>query len=165
MRTVKEALHYAKMKHMGQWYGDLPYYAHIKDTVEIAQQLNLSEVIQTACALHDILEDTYLSYNDLSSYFGKLVADIVYDVTDELGKNRKERKAKTYPKIRGNTNAILVKLCDRVANVRHAMVYDSKMSKLYVKEHKEFLYEITFNVHITPDMQKAINLLNQYIES
>ena len=53
--------------------------------------------------------------------------------------NRKERKKKTYPKIRKNVGAILVKLCDRVANVRHSLLYDSQLYKMYLNEHNHFI--------------------------
>ena len=48
------------------------------------------ESVLMALWLHDVLEDCNLTYNDLAKEFGTTIAELVYDVTNELGKNRKE---------------------------------------------------------------------------
>ena len=93
----------------------------------------------TSCWLHDIIEDCRISYQDIKQRFGEDIAEIVYSVTDELGRNREERKAKTYPKIKANERALCVKLCDRISNVRQAYLDDNqKILKMYRKEHQDF---------------------------
>ena len=66
------------------------------------------------------------------------VAEIVYAVTDELGRNRKERKEKTYPRIAANKDAIAVKLCDRIANVQESSKTNHRLYKMYQKEQADF---------------------------
>jgi len=146
MTQKEKALLFVEHAHHGQQYGLYPYSYHLKQVVEVAEEIGFDEPIIVACVLHDVLEDTHLSYNDIKKEFGEDVAELVYAVTDELGRNRKERKEKTYPKIKGNPKAIAVKLCDRIANVREAKIsfnkpfgtQDSKMYKLYKQEHLEF---------------------------
>ena len=143
MNLVERGMMAADKVHMNQSYDIFPYMFHIKMVVKIAQQYGFDEVIQCACALHDSQEDGNLSYNDIKKYFGEEVAEIVYAVTDELGRNRKERKAKTYPKIKANWKAVAVKLCDRIANMRHSSEFTPDMMSMYKKEHtafKEALY-------------------------
>jgi (p)ppGpp synthase/HD superfamily hydrolase len=113
--------------------------------------------------LHDILEDTPLSYNDVKKEFGEKVADIVYDVTDELGKNRKERKERTYPKIRANHDAILVKICDRIANANNSKKLNKRMFEMYKKEHRDFIVGITTGINFTPEILRGMKLLNNII--
>jgi len=149
------ALEYARMYHKNQMYGSFPYFNHIKQTVTVAMELGYDEDIQIACALHDILEDTPLSYNDIKCFAGEKIADVVYDVTDELGKTRKERKDRTYPKISANPDAILVKLCDRIANVRHSYTYNERMYNIYRKENAKFLMGITKGITFTPAILKG----------
>lgn len=55
------------------------------------------------------------------------MAEIVFCVTNEQGRNRKERIKRTYPKIRNNRWAQFVKLCDRIANVEHSLETKSRM--------------------------------------
>ena len=140
--TAKEerAMLVAQKAHSNQFYGIYPYIFHIEEVWRAAKDLNLNEDLRVACILHDVLEDSDLSYNDIKAAFGHKIAETVYAVTDELGRNRKERKEKTYPKIRQSSQAILVKICDRIANVRHSKVFKRDMSNLYKKEERDFKF-------------------------
>lgn len=142
MKNLERALMVATKAHATQTYDIYPYDYHLRQVVSIAQELGYDETIQVACALHDCLEDTELSYNDIKKAFGKDVAEIVFCVTDELGRNRKERKEKTYPKIRSNWRAIVVKICDRIANMRQSKEYNPTLFKMYEKELETFAVEL-----------------------
>jgi (p)ppGpp synthase/HD superfamily hydrolase len=91
--TAKE---FALKAHQGQTYGTREYSFHLEAVVSIAKEFKLDENIISACWLHDTMEDCNVSFQDLKNIFGEKIAEIVYCVTDELGRNRKERKAKTY---------------------------------------------------------------------
>lgn len=138
MNKIEYALLVAERIHANQQYDIFPYMYHIKQVVNIALSFNLDETIIIACALHDSIEDGNLSYNDIKQYFGEEVAEIVFAVTDELGRNRKERHDKTYPKIKSNWKAIAVKLCDRLANMQFCSQYSRDIMKMYINEYKEF---------------------------
>ena len=153
MTDIERALMVAEKAHANQQYDIYPYVYHLKQVAAIATDLGYEDDIIVACILHDILEDTDLSYNDIKKAFGKEVAEIVYAVTDELGRNRKERKEKTYPKIRANSKAKVVKMCDRIANIEHSRLYNKHMLEMYRNEHLTFIKEI-----ISPDGE--INLVN-----
>jgi len=145
MEAKKRALLIAEKAHQNQTYGGVyPYMFHIHQVVEIAENLECEDDIIVACALHDTLEDTELSYNNIKNEFGENVAEIVYAVTNELGRNRKERHAKTYFKIRANWKATVVKLCDRIANMEHSKKYNDGMLKMYLKEDDDFCSELAF---------------------
>lgn len=134
MTNIERALLMAEKAHVNQTYDIFPYMYHIRQVYEVGVELDLPEDMLIACILHDVLEDSYLSYNDIKKAFGVTVAEIVYCVTDELGRNRIERKLKTYPKIRENWRAIIVKICDRIANVRHSKEYSKNKHDMYLKE-------------------------------
>jgi (p)ppGpp synthase/HD superfamily hydrolase len=109
----------------------------LRDYDEFEKSKKLETLLLAALG-HDVIEDTTNTYNDVKQVLGEEVADIIYDVTNELGKNRKERAIKTYPKIRKNPDAILVKLADRIANTKHSKETDSGMFKKYKQEYPEF---------------------------
>lgn len=155
MNNKERALLVAEKAHQNQQYDIYPYIYHVRQVVKIAEDLGFDESIVAACALHDVLEDTDLSFNDIKKAFGLEVAEIVYCVTDELGKNRKERKEKTYPKIRGNWKASVVKICDRIANVRHSRDYNNRLFDMYVKEHDGFCANIASKDHPANEISKA----------
>lgn len=93
--------------------------------------------------LHDTIEDCAITYNDLKQEFGEFIADCVYDLSNELGKNRKERHEKTAPKIAKNPFAVYVKLCDRIANMEYSISTGSSMAKKYYAERDEFIESIS----------------------
>jgi (p)ppGpp synthase/HD superfamily hydrolase len=134
--TAKE---FALKAHQGQTYGTREYSFHLEAVVSIAKEFKLDENIISACWLHDTMEDCNVSFQDLKNIFGEKIAEIVYCVTDELGRNRKERKAKTYPKIKSNNDALCVKLCDRIANMQQSFIDNNdNLLSMYLKEHREF---------------------------
>jgi len=100
--------------------------------------------LRTACLRaawgHDLIEDTRVSYNDVKEQLGQEAADIIYAVTNEKGKNRKERaNEKYYEGIRNTPGAVFVKLCDRIANVQYSKMTGSRMFEMYKKENDSFI--------------------------
>ena len=103
--------------------------------------------LRTACLLatwgHDLIEDARVSYNDVKDNLGQEVADIVYAVTNEKGKTRKERaNDKYYEGIRNTPGAVFVKLCDRIANVQYSKMTGSRMFEMYKKENDMFVVQL-----------------------
>ena len=100
---------------------------------------NMWSDIELACWGHDLIEDTRTSYNDCKEVLGNHIADIIYAVSNEKGKNRKERaNSKYYSGIIHTPFATFVKLCDRIANVQYSKLTKSKMFEMYEKENIEF---------------------------
>lgn len=109
-------------------------------------------VIELSCYGHDLIEDTRVSYNDVknmldeSGYAKTPVADIIYAVTNEKGKNRKERaNDKYYEGIRNTPGAVFVKLCDRIANVQYSKLTKSRQYEMYKKENEDFMIKLGYN--------------------
>jgi len=144
---ITKAMTFAQSAHNVQKYGDCyPYFKHLQDVYDILIEFGFTEKndldLLVAAWLHDTIEDTNTSFGDIRSRFGLHVADIVYCLTDELGRNRKERKEKTYPKIRSNPESIIIKVADRIANVRFSSTQDSGHIKMYQDEFTEFQYQL-----------------------
>jgi hypothetical protein len=126
---------FARGAHLGQKHGDRPYYIHPKDVVKVLKRHGYDgEVLLCAAWLHDTIEDTLASYQDIKNAFGEDVAELVWAVTDELGRNRKERKALTWPKIFSSRNSTILKLADLAANVERSIVDRGKTLDMYRKE-------------------------------
>jgi (p)ppGpp synthase/HD superfamily hydrolase len=133
----------------------LPYEFHLRMVVYVAQQ-NLElvpdrndgfrtfrESVVLAAWGHDLIEDCRVSYNDVKEKLGQEAADIVYAVTNEKGKNRKERaNEKYYEGIRNTPGAVFVKLCDRIANVQYSKMTGSRMFEMYKKENIDFMVSL-----------------------
>jgi guanosine-3',5'-bis(diphosphate) 3'-pyrophosphohydrolase len=73
--------------------------------------------------LHDTVEDTATSFQDLERSFGKEVADIVREVTDDKSLPKAERKRlQIEHAARLSRRAMLVKLADKICNLRDLLV-------------------------------------------
>jgi (p)ppGpp synthase/HD superfamily hydrolase len=110
------------------------------------------DVIEIACYGHDLIEDTRVSYNDVRSNLDEYyntkspIADIIYALTNEKGKNRQERaNDKYYEGIQNTPGAVFVKLCDRIANVQYSKMTKSKMFEMYKKENDNFMGKLGYN--------------------
>lgn len=121
--------------------------------------------IELACWGHDLIEDARVSYNDCienlcPQYDKSEIADIIFAVSNETGKTRKDRaNDKYYEKIRNTPGAIFVKLCDRIANIQYSKMTKSRMFKMYKEENDDFLKRV--NADEYPEMkQYLINLFN-----
>jgi (p)ppGpp synthase/HD superfamily hydrolase len=133
-KTYKEARMVAVKAHSNQSYDEIfPYEKHLDDVVDVLKRFGFSGKFIVAGYLHDAIEDDGISYNDINRHFNTEVAEMVYCVTDELGRNRREKKVKTLPKTAGNPDAIILKLADRIANIEHGGKID-----MYAKEYQEF---------------------------
>lgn len=148
---VDRAENFAQVAHAGQTYDEeTPYIVHLREVVRVLKSFGVHEPTMICAAfLHDVIEDTSKSYKDVQSRFGLEVAELVYSVTNELGRNRSERAAKTYPKILACPNALVLKLADRIANVQHGAVTGGK-TDMYLEEFESFataLWRPRPNIH------------------
>jgi (p)ppGpp synthase/HD superfamily hydrolase len=123
-----------------QRYGAYPYIVHLYQVVSVSKEFGFGDTpaVVLGCWLHDVMEDAAVNYGHVERDFGTDVAEIVYTVTDEKGRDRKERHDKTYPGIRANPLAVVVKLCDRLANIRYSVVTESDIAQKYIDEFAEF---------------------------
>ena len=146
MNYTEDLLEEAKMlairAHGLQEYDGFPYDKHLKDVDNVLKEFGYDIKYRICAWLHDIYEDTTINYNHVKKYFGEWVAETVYALTDELGRNRKERHEKTLPKLSKCVDAIIVKLADRIANLRNGKKTNSRQFYMYLKEHDEFKKEL-----------------------
>lgn len=96
------------------------------------------ESLRLACLGHDLLEDTDTTVDELKEYLSEDIIDIILRVTDKEGKNRKERHLNTYFLIREKEEAVIVKLCDRIANMNENLFPRNKMHNMYFKKEKDY---------------------------
>jgi (p)ppGpp synthase/HD superfamily hydrolase len=138
-KLEKKAITWAKEFHRNQKYGNEPYTKHLEDVIAVLKKFGVKNSCVIAAAwLHDAVEDTPLTIEMVEEEFGNDVASLVYAVTTEPGKNRKERNAKTYPKIKAKNEAIYLKLADRIANIQAALGNNKEKLKMYQNEFPAF---------------------------
>jgi (p)ppGpp synthase/HD superfamily hydrolase len=136
---VKKAKLYGISSHVDQKYGPFPYGFHLYDVVAVAHRFGFEDpIILAACWLHDTIEDTETTYEELVEKFGQEIADIVLAVSKNGVGNRKAQNTECYGRTAKNFKAIIVKLCDRIANVE-----SGEKNDMYRKEHLDFVRILT----------------------
>lgn len=125
---VALAMGMAQAAHKGQQHGSRPYLCHLDEVVEVLERYGERDPVMLAAGwLHDTIEDTQMPVDRLDIV--PKVKALVLAITDEPGKNRRERHQKTYPKIRATPGATKLKLADRIANVE-TCAQDEELSRV-----------------------------------
>nr|WP_322623869.1 HD domain-containing protein [uncultured Flavobacterium sp.] len=142
---LQKARDFAINSHGDQKYGDYPYEIHLGHVVNVLLRFGVMPDtecqinLMAAAWLHDVLEDTPVTYEQIEAAFNPEIARIVHSVTDEPGNTRRERKEKTYVKLAQNPDGVIVKLADRIANVEFSLVHGNiDLLDMYQKEQPGF---------------------------
>jgi GTP diphosphokinase / guanosine-3',5'-bis(diphosphate) 3'-diphosphatase len=118
------ALSFSADKHRSQTRKDAeasPYINHpIQLCVVLSEEGGIDDpTVLMAALLHDTIEDTQTTYDDLLEHFGAPVADVVMEVTDDKALAKADRKRLQVEHASTISNAAkLVKLADKICNVR-----------------------------------------------
>lgn len=142
---VSRAKSFAIKMHGDQMHGCLPMRDHLEAVSYIVfgysgecSDIELAE-LEAAAWLHDIMEDTPVTFDTLEDQFGLNVACIVDAVTDRPGINRYERHLNTYYRIREyGSDAVLIKLADRVHNHARSIKHRETYIDMYLGEYHYF---------------------------
>ncbi len=141
--NAEKARAFAELKHAGQVHGTRPFTAHLTEVVNTLHEFGyLDDDLTAAAWLHDVVEDTEVTIEEIYSEFGNRIGDLVDALTDGPGETRIEKKQKPYMTIPNVPGAVIVKLADRIANVRHTIA-DTKPDaeryyETYKREHSGF---------------------------
>src|ERR1700694_2482334 len=128
LRVVSEAADFAARRHTGQQRkgrGNEPYVNHlaeVADLLSIATDGIDAELV-AAGWLHDTIEDTETTREELAQKFGERVAALVVEVTDDMSLPKNERRQKQIvdaPK--KSPGAKLIKIADKISNIRARIV-------------------------------------------
>ncbi len=134
MKDLYDAYLFGKEKHKGQTDDDGNDYfeAHCIVVKDILGNITGDYEILKAGLLHDTLEDTDTTYNELKENFGKKVADLVFEVTQE---GKKDQHGYYFPRLQSK-DAILIKFADRLSNLSRMSSWDIKRQHQYLSKSK-----------------------------
>ena len=126
VELVQKAYVVAREAHEGQTRSSgEPYITHPVEVTQILASMRLDHETLMAALMHDVIEDTDFSKQDLAEIFGNTVAELVEGVSklDKLSfKDKKEFQAENYRKMimamTQDIRVILIKLADRTHNMR-----------------------------------------------
>ncbi len=130
MNLITKARHFAIEAHGGQKrkYDGLPYWTHLRDVAFILQEGGYFDFMVAAGWLHDAIEDTNVTENDLRAEFPDEVVRLVVGLTDVSRPregNRAHRKALDRAHLAGGCGRIqTIKCVDLICNTRDIAFID-----------------------------------------
>ena len=131
MTKVESAQFFAKEKHkhMTRKDGITPYSAHLESVVSYLKSLGVTdEDVLCSGWLHDSIEDTDTTFDDLYTRFGKKVAVLVSSLSKDKKLPKKDRERLYVKQLKdAPLEAKIIKMCDISANLKD--LANSKMSK------------------------------------
>lgn len=147
MPIVTRARNFAKTMHGDQMHGCLPMEEHLRAVADLVHAHAIANgdspweaaELEAAAWLHDIMEDTPVTFDLLENQFGFHVACMVDMLTDRPGATRFERHLNTYHRIREyGADAVLIKLADRAHNHARSIQYNEHYLDMYLSEYPYF---------------------------
>ena len=144
---IRKAYEYAKEHHGDQLRkSGEPYMIHPVQVAYILSTLELDDETICAALLHDVVEDTPVTHEDIVREFGESIAQMVAGVT-KLGKIRystiEEQQVENYRKMflamGKDIRVILIKLADRLHNMR-TLKYLSRDRQIAISKETQDLY-------------------------
>ena len=123
---IRAAFDYAKERHGTQMRRDgSPYITHPLQVAQIVAEMRLDSESIIAALLHDCIEDTDSSYEDIAKQFSPTIADIVDGVTkltrvkyNTMEEEQMENLRKMLFAMSKDIRVILIKIADRLHNMR-----------------------------------------------
>jgi GTP diphosphokinase / guanosine-3',5'-bis(diphosphate) 3'-diphosphatase len=148
-----------------------PYLIHPLSVAAILADMKMDVATVSTGLLHDVVEDTLASTDDISKVFGGEVANLVDGVTkiSNLGKKSKEEaQAENLRKMilamTSDIRVVLVKLADRLHNMRTLEYLHSEKRKRIAEETLEVYAPIAHRLGMSKVRSELEDLSFQYLE-
>jgi GTP pyrophosphokinase len=132
---IKKAEKFAKQSHKGQKkVNGKPYFEHPKKVAELLKKWKQEDEVIVAGYLHDVVEDSEMSLNELKKKFGKRVSFLVDGMSWERDKKtRKKNWPKSYTKFanysKRDPSLVFIKTADMISNI----------SNIHEKSHRKWI--------------------------
>ena len=156
LQDIVDARTFAEVTHAGDKYGEHDYMFHLDEVFDLAVELGLPLEYLIAALLHDVMEDHGITQDAIETKFNNGVANLVWAVSG-FGKNRRERKVDILTKLAIFHWAIILKMIDRYANLRHALrTKNWSLVSMYLKEMPDYEQLFSTESRMWPRMQVLI---------
>ena len=172
LKRLEAAFHYADEEHAQQKRKDgSPYITHPLAVAEIVADLGLDLDSVVAALLHDVVEDTPATHEDIAKQFGDTVADLVDGVTKltrmqytSKEEEQMENLRKMFMAMAKDVRVILIKLCDRLHNMRTMMYQPERKQKEKSLETMEIYAPIAHRLGMQRVKWELEDLSLQYLD-
>jgi guanosine-3',5'-bis(diphosphate) 3'-pyrophosphohydrolase len=169
---ITKAYYFCKECHEGQYRNSgEKYYVHPVNVALILTDLNMDDITITAALLHDVLEDTDVTYDTLVSEFGEEVANLVDGVTKLKKlkyKSKQENQAENLRKMvlamAKDIRVVIIKLADRLHNMRTLEYMNEEKKKEKALETLEIYAPLAHRLGISKIKWELEDLSLRYLD-
>lgn len=180
IETVKRAFDFANMAHFGQRrVSGEPYITHPIEVAKILAELNLDTVTIISALMHDVIEDTIYTSQDIEDRFSKTESKIVEGLTklhkienQNMYCSKLENLRRLLMAVAEDARVLLIKLADRLHNMRTIGSFSDQRKKTRIAKEtidiyaplaerigvhffKNILYDMAFEV-LYPHVRQSI---------
>lgn len=167
---IKKAKIFATKHHsaVGQKrkYTGEDYIVHPIEVAAIVSSVTGDEEMIAAAYLHDTVEDTEATIEDIEREFGPCVADLVENLTDvskpEDGNRKVRKEIDRQHTSRASARAKTIKLADLISNSRTILLHDPEFSVTYMRE-KALLLQVLKGGDATL-FARASDIVNEFMQ-
>lgn len=173
MELVIRAFDFARKAHEGQFRDSgEPFYIHPLEVAKILVDLELDETFIAAALLHDVVEDTAVTLEEIAAEFGEEITQLVNGVT-KLSKinfkSKEEHQAENLRKMflamAKDIRVILIKLADRLHNMRTLRYTTPEKQKRKAEETLEIYAPLAHRLGMSTIKWELEDLSFRFLES
>ena len=126
----RHVYNFANNAHAGQTDdgGENYFKSHVLHVVHFVKQVTDDPIMITAAYLHDVIEDTDMTYQDIKDHFLDPVADWVMELTHE---GSKKEGGYYFPRLK-TKQCIIIKFCDRLSNLSRMIPWSEGRQQAYL---------------------------------
>lgn len=155
---IEEYVEFIRKKHNNQKrIQGTPYYLHPVEVSKILKQKGFSKDYQIAGLFHDLLEDTDTTYEEILKISNLEIAEAVRLVTKEKG----YIMAEYIERIMKNDMARMVKLADRIHNLKETNLTPKEFQEKYIKETEKWFIDLAKDTVFEKDLNSELNKLKE----
>ena len=170
MTTITQAKMFGRAAHNKQVrkYTGLPYHTHTEEVADIVKAHGGTKEMIQAALLHDTVEDTSVTFEDIRSRFGDVVSLLVWELTDVSvpsdGNRAARKKLDREHNGRASREAQIIKCADLISNSKDIITNDPGFAKVYIEE-KRLTLELLTKVKDTAIFKEANDIVRSYFDA
>ncbi len=175
--TIERAASFAAEKHKNQYRkeGGLLYISHLFGVALILQKYNFPPTVIAIGLLHDTLEDTDTTEEEIKENFGEEILNIIKSISNDDTLNWKDKKKKYIESVRNaNSEAKAVALADKIHNMQSLLFNletdgektwgnfrSSKEDKLWFEEECLKMFKESYEHEMISEYEILLNQLKE----
>lgn len=164
----KKAWEFAQNAHkdvLRKFTGD-PYFEHVRKVFKLVKKIDTREILGAAALLHDVVEDTEYTIEDIKREFGNEVAKLVKELTSEEdlldGMGKTEYLLDKMSTM--SNDALIIKLCDRLQNLSDHFTASTKFKENYYKQTKYISDKLRIERQLLRPQITVLDLIDGMLE-